>query len=81
MTDFYDVERTIPSLGTGEAPVTVLSPTGVPTPLAGTRLLAPDSLMAPIDEVQFRGRVATSRIGRDIIRGLFGTLFGGGRSR
>jgi len=60
MTDFYDVERTITSLGIGEAFVTVLSPRGVPTPLAATRLLPPDSLMAPIDEVQFRGRVATS---------------------
>ncbi len=60
MTEFYDVERTITSLGIGEALVTVLSPRGVPTPLAATRLLAPDSLMAPIDEVQFRGRVATS---------------------
>ena len=43
-TTFYDVEKTITSLGTGEALVTVLSPRGVPTPLAATRLLAPDSL-------------------------------------
>ena len=28
MTEFYDVEKTITSLGTGEALVTVLSPTG-----------------------------------------------------
>jgi DNA helicase HerA-like ATPase len=60
MTDFYDVERTITSLGIGEALVTVLSPKGIPTPLAATRLIAPDSLMAPIDEVQFRGRIAMS---------------------
>jgi DNA helicase HerA-like ATPase len=60
MTDFYDIEKTITSLGTCEALVTVLSPRGVPTPLAATRLLPPDSLMAPIDEVQFRGRIATS---------------------
>jgi DNA helicase HerA-like ATPase len=60
MTDFYDVEETITSLGTGEALVTVLSPRGVPTPLAAARLLPPDSLMAPIDEVQFEGMVATS---------------------
>ena len=59
-TEFYDVEKTITSLGTGEALVTVLSPRGVPTPLAATRLLAPDSLMAPIDEIQFRGRIAMS---------------------
>ena len=59
-TEFYDVEKTITSLGIGEALVTVLSPKGVPTPLAATRLLPPDSLMAPLDEVQFQGRVATS---------------------
>ena len=50
-TTFYDVEKTITSLGTGEALVTVLSPKGVPTPLAATRLLPPDSRMAPLDEV------------------------------
>ena len=60
MTDFYDVERTITSLGTGEALVTVLSPDGVPTPLAATRLIPPDSLMAPISEAAFAARVAES---------------------
>jgi uncharacterized protein len=60
MTDFYDVEKTLTSLGTGEALVTVLSPDGVPTALAATRLLAPDSLMAPIEEVVFRGHIAMS---------------------
>jgi DNA helicase HerA-like ATPase len=60
MTEFFDVGKTITSLGIGEALVTVLSPRGVPTPLAATRLLAPDSLMAPVDEVTFRGRIATS---------------------
>jgi uncharacterized protein len=60
VTDFYDVERTITSLGTGEALVTVLSPDGVPTPLAATRLLPPDSLMAPISEEAFAARVAES---------------------
>ena len=48
MTEFYDVEKMLTSLGIGEAAVTVLSPSGVPTPLAATRLVAPDSLMAPI---------------------------------
>ncbi len=56
MTDFYDVERQITSLGIGEALVTVLSPRGVPTPLAATRLLParlahggarPDALRRP----------------------------------
>ena len=60
MTEFYDVEKTLTSLGTGEALVTVLSPDGIPTPLAATRLLPPDSLMAPIEEVTFRGHIAMS---------------------
>jgi DNA helicase HerA-like ATPase len=59
-TTFYDVEKTITSLGIGEALVTVLSPRGVPTPLAATRLLPPDSIMGPLDPVQFAGRIATS---------------------
>jgi hypothetical protein len=55
MTDFYDVERQITALGTGEALITVLSPRGVPTPLAATRLGPPDSLMAALDPTLFAG--------------------------
>jgi DNA double-strand break repair helicase HerA and related ATPase len=62
LTDFYDVERTITSIGIGEALVTVLSPAGVPTPLAATRLLPPDSLMAPISEDAFAARLAESAL-------------------
>ena len=60
MTDFYDVEKAITSLGTGEALVTVLSPRGVPTPLAATRLLPPDSMMAPMPPDAFAAAVAGS---------------------
>jgi uncharacterized protein len=60
VTTFYDVEKTLTSLGTGEALVTVLSPKGIPTPLAATRLLAPDSLMAPVDQATLQGLVAAS---------------------
>jgi DNA helicase HerA-like ATPase len=60
MTEHYDVERLLTSLGIGEAAVAVLSPRGIPTPLAATRLPAPDSSMNPLDEIQFQGRVATS---------------------
>jgi len=56
MTDYFETGATLTSLGIGEALVTVLSPRGVPTPLAPTRLLPPDSLMAalPTDELQRR---------------------------
>jgi DNA helicase HerA-like ATPase len=62
MTDFYDVEKLLTSLGTGEAAVTVLSPRGVPTPLAATRLVAPDSQMSPIADEEFARLVAASTL-------------------
>jgi DNA helicase HerA-like ATPase len=60
VTEHYDVERTITSLGIGEALVTVLSPKGVPTPLAATRLIPPDSRMAPLSEQEIAQVVAGS---------------------
>ncbi len=60
MTTHYDVEQTLTSLGIGEALVTVLSPRGVPTPLAATRLLPPDSMMAALDPATFQGYVAAN---------------------
>ena len=42
-SDFYDVETLLTSVGTGEAAVTLLSESGVPTPVVHTRLLAPAS--------------------------------------
>jgi len=60
VTRHYEVEQTITSLGIGEAFVTVLSPKGVPTPLAATRLLPPDSRMAPLTPEEQAQVVATS---------------------
>jgi DNA helicase HerA-like ATPase len=60
MTDFYDVEATLTSLGIGEALATGLSPKGVPTPLAATLVLPPDSLMAPMPAEQARQAIAGS---------------------
>jgi DNA helicase HerA-like ATPase len=62
VTTHYDVERTITSLGIGEALVTVLSPKGVPTPLAATRLIPPDSRMAPLTEQEIAQLVAASTL-------------------
>jgi hypothetical protein len=49
MTEFYDVEKQITSLGIGEALVT-------------TRLLAPDSLMAALAPAELQGRISTSML-------------------
>ncbi len=60
VTTHYNVEQTITSLGIGEALVTVLSPKGVPTPLAATRLIPPDSRMAPLTPQELQAAIATS---------------------
>ncbi|HYO85288.1 MAG TPA: helicase HerA-like domain-containing protein [Dermatophilaceae bacterium] len=48
-TSEYQLGELLTQLGTGEAVVTVLSERGAPTPVAWTRMRAPQSLMAPID--------------------------------
>jgi DNA double-strand break repair helicase HerA and related ATPase len=46
-TSSYDLAEVLTSLGIGEAIVTVMNEDGAPTPVAWTRLRAPQSLMAP----------------------------------
>ncbi|MBS1517306.1 MAG: DUF853 family protein [Bacteroidetes bacterium] len=45
MSEYYDVQELLTSMGIGEAAVTVLSEKGTPTPLAATLLCAPASRM------------------------------------
>ncbi|MER6995230.1 helicase HerA-like domain-containing protein [Streptomyces sp. NPDC000410] len=56
----YDLEEVLTSLGIGEAVVTVLSETGAPTPVAATRLRAPQSLMGPVEGAALEGAVKAS---------------------
>ncbi|WP_105970388.1 helicase HerA-like domain-containing protein [Streptomyces geranii] len=56
----YDLEELLTGLGTGEAVVTVLSEKGAPTPVAATRLRAPESLMGPVDATALDGAVRSS---------------------
>ncbi|MGW6914729.1 helicase HerA-like domain-containing protein [Kitasatospora sp. NPDC054939] len=56
----YDLGEVLTSLGTGEAVVTVLSERGAPTPVAATRLRAPQSLMGPIEPAALRAAVDAS---------------------
>jgi uncharacterized protein len=59
-TPFYDVRTPLTSLGIGEALVTVLTEDGTPSPLAWTRLIPPDSRMAPADAAVISGSVDAS---------------------
>lgn len=62
-TTHYDVAATLTSLGIGEALVTVLSPNGIPTPLAATKLVPPDSLMDAVDEAARASLLAAGSLG------------------
>jgi DNA helicase HerA-like ATPase len=67
-SDFYDVEKVITSLGIGEALVTVLTPKGIPSPLAATRLVPPDSSMAALEPTAFQTIVDSGSL-----KGKYGT--------
>jgi DNA helicase HerA-like ATPase len=56
----YDLAEVLTSMGIGEAVVTVLSDKGVPTPVAWTRLRAPQSLMAEADPAVVQQVVSAS---------------------
>lgn len=59
-TSSYDLAQVLQSLGIGEAVVTVMDPDGAPTPVAWTRMRAPESLMAPSDPAMMQQAVAAS---------------------
>jgi DNA helicase HerA-like ATPase len=62
MTSFFDVGERLTSLGTGQALVTVLSPKGVPTPLAPTHVVPPDSSMAALPADQLDARIKSGTL-------------------
>jgi hypothetical protein len=58
-SEFYDMEQLLTQLGTGEAAVTILSESGVPTPVVHTRMRPPVSRMGPTDDVDKAARAST----------------------
>ncbi len=50
-SEFYDLDTLLTSMGIGEAAVTILSESGVPTPVVHTRVVPPASRMGPADNV------------------------------
>jgi DNA helicase HerA-like ATPase len=57
---YDDLGQVITSLGIGEAVVTVMNERGAPTPVAWTRLRAPESLMGPADAAVMQATVTGS---------------------
>ncbi|MGD8215336.1 helicase HerA-like domain-containing protein [Aestuariimicrobium sp. Y1814] len=68
----YNLAEMLQGLGTGEAVITVMDPDGAPTPVAPTRILAPETLMAPtpadVLEPGIRGSALMARYGQSIDR-------------
>lgn len=56
----YDLQEVLQTLGIGEAVVTVMNPKGAPTPVAWTRMRAPESLMAAMPAERLEAGIATS---------------------
>ncbi|GAA2175215.1 DUF853 family protein [Agrococcus versicolor] len=56
----YDLQEVLTSLGTGEAIVTVMDERGVPTPVAWTRMRAPQGSMDPTPQEQMQAAVDAS---------------------
>ena len=59
-TKFYDIPETLTTLGIGEALVTVLSPSGVPTAPFATRMIPPNSRMGPLNDDEMQQRLSSS---------------------
>lgn len=57
---YDDLGEVLTMLGIGEAVITVMSERGAPTPVAWTRLRAPESLMSPADPAQMKAAVEAS---------------------
>jgi len=56
----YDLEEVLTSLGTGEAIVTVMNESGAPTPVAWTRMRAPQSSMTTAPEAAIDAVISAS---------------------
>ncbi len=59
-TSGYDLGEVLTSLGTGEAVVTVMNEKGAPSPVAWTRLRAPEGLMSPTPDAAIDATIAAS---------------------
>ena len=56
----YDLEEVLTNLGTGEAIVTVMNEKGAPSPVAWTRLRAPQASMSPSSDASIDAAIAAS---------------------
>ena len=62
ISEFYDIEKTLTTLGTGEAFVTAIGENGNPTPLVMTKIFPPESRMDAITDMELAAFLSISPI-------------------
>ncbi|MEL6812674.1 MAG: helicase HerA-like domain-containing protein [Bacteroidota bacterium] len=62
LSDYYETDQILTSLGTGEALVSALNEKGIPTPLAATMLRAPMSRMDVLTDKELEELVSSSKL-------------------
>ncbi len=61
-SDYYDINKTLTSLGIGQALITVLNEKGIPTEVAATHLTPPRALMSPMPQADYQRNLEHSEI-------------------
>lgn len=59
-SDFYEIDRILTQLGTGQALITVLNDKGIPTEVVATHLVPPRAVMGPLDPQTYQQLVGKS---------------------
>ncbi len=59
-SEFYEIDRVLTSLGTGQALITVLNDKGIPTEVVATHLIPPRAVMGPVDDPTYQQLVKAS---------------------
>ncbi|MCF0038921.1 helicase HerA-like domain-containing protein [Dyadobacter fanqingshengii] len=61
-SDFYAIDQILTTLGIGQALITVLNEKGIPTEVAATHLLPPNSIMGPMVQADYDNHVRQSDV-------------------
>ncbi|ETZ19994.1 helicase HerA-like domain-containing protein [Pedobacter sp. V48] len=61
-SEFYEIDKMLTSLGTGQALITVLNEKGIPTEVAATMLTPPRAIMGPLSAADYNNLVQSSEL-------------------
>ncbi len=61
-SDYYQIDQILTTLGIGQALITVLNEKGIPTEVAVTHLLPPNSIMGPMTQADYENHVTSSDV-------------------